>query len=908
MSSSPPTPPDALTLDQALEQAVALHQAGEFQDAERLYRAILQARPVHPDANHMLGMLFVQAGQAAIGLPHFKAALEADAGQGRYWLSYIDALIQAGNADEARQVLGRGRELGLQGDAVEMLAGHLDGNNPSPRELDLLVAGFAEGRLADVEALARAMTVRYPGYGTGWKALGVALTQMGRTAEALVPMQKAAALSPDDAEAQNNLGAAFQKLGRLDAAETSYRRALRISPDYLEAHSNLAVALKDLGRLDEAEASCRRALQLHPDEPEVLGNLGLVLKDLGRLDEALASCRRALQIRPDHAELHSNLGLVLKDLGRLDEAEASFRRALQIRPEYAEACINLGATLQEGGRMPEAEAAYRQALGSRPDYAEAHLSLGATLQELGRLDEAEAAYRQALQAKPDLAEACIRLGMLLHKQLRNIEANDCFGRALALQPDLLRARLCAASARVPILYSSAAEIEQSRQAYAEALDELARWHGECEAAKARRSWRDVGYMQNFYLAYQAANDRDLQERFGRLSCAIMAACFPEWAAALPMPAPSPDGRLRIGIVSAHFRDHSNWKIPVRGWVEHLDRSRFRLFGYHTGFAVDAETENARRSFERFYDKRSFHETCKAILADSLDVLIYPGLGMDQDTWQMAALRLAPIQCTSWGHPSTSGLPTIDYFLSSDLMEPPDAAGHYSETLVRLPGLSIHYTLPAAKPVPLTRKEFGLADDAAIYFCPQSLQKYLPQNDALLVEIARRVPQAKFVFLGNGPASASAFLMDRLHRAFAGGGLDGKRHLLLIPGLDSDRFQAMHRVADVLLDTPDWSGCNSSLELLAHGLPVVTLPGEFMRGRHTLAILRMMDMDELIAATPAAYVELAVRLGTDPSWRKELRARIAARYSRVCGDLNAVRGLEQFLEDAVARHRGGAAAA
>ena len=902
MESSPRAQADTLSIDQILQQGVALHHAGQLQDAAQLYRTILQIQPDHPEANHNLGVLSVQAGLPGSALPHFKAALEASPEQGQFWVSYIDALIQAGRSDEAGQVLEQGRSLGLQGEEVEALACRLDGNSPGPQEVNALVALFAQGRYAEVAPLAQAMAERFPLHAVGWKALGVAFKQMGRTADALSPMQKAADLSPGDAQAHSNLGATLQELGRLDEAEANYRRALQIAPDYAEAHSNLGVILNDLGRLDEAEASYRRALQINPGDAEVHSNLGGTLKDLGRLDEAEASYRRALQIRPDFAEVHSNLGGALRDLGRLDEAEASHRRALQIKPDYVAAHINLSAILHELGRLNEAAASYRRALQIKPDSAETYNSLGATLQELGRMDEAEASYRQALQTKPDFAEAHISLGMLLHKQLRNIEARNSFKRALTLRPDFFRAHLCDVSGTIPILYDSPAEIDLSRKAYAEALDGLTRWYGDHHAGKSQRFWRDVGHMQNFYLAYQSRNDRELQCRFGRLTCAIMADSFPEWAASPPMPAQSPDGRLRIGIVSAHFRDHSNWKIPVRGWVEQMDRSRFCLFGYHTGFAVDGETENARRSFDHFYDKRSFHEFCKAILADKLDVLIYPGLGMDQDTWQMAALRLAPIQCTSWGHPITSGLPSIDYFLSSDLMEPPDAAEHYSEKLVRLPNLSIHYSLPSVEPVRLTRKELGLAEDAVIYFCPQSLQKYLPQNDALLAEIARRVPLAKFVFLANGPAAVSRFSMDRLQREFAQAGLPGDDHLVLIRPLNSEQFQAMSHIADVLLDTPDWSGCNSTLELLAHGLPVVTLPGEFMRGRHTLAILRMMGMDELIAATPEAYVDLAVRLGTDPVWRKELRTRISARYSHVCGDLTAVRGLEKFLEQAVAQHR------
>ena len=730
------------------------------------------------------------------------------------------------------------------------------------------MALFAEGRYAEMEILARKMTVRFPLYPVGWKALGVALMQVGRIADALTPMKQAATLSPGDAEAHNNVGAILQKRGRPDEAAASYRRALEINPIYAEAHSNLGVVLKDLGRLHEAEASYRHALLINPGD----------------------------------AEVHSNLGVVLNDLGRPDEAEASYRRALQIKPDFAEVHSNLGGTLQGLGRLSEAEACYRHALQIKPDYAKAHCGLGAILQELGRLDEAEICYRRALQITPDFAEAHICLGFLLHKRLQNIEAGSCFKHALMLQPDSFRAHLCNVSGTIQILYDTPAEIDLSRKAYGEALDGLARWYDDRDARKDHGVWRDVGYMQNFYLAYQGRNDRELQRRFGRLMCAVMADSFPEWAASPSPLSQSPDGKFRIGIVSAYFRDHSNWKIPIRGWVEQMDRSRFHLFGYHTGFTVDGETENARRSFDHFYDKRSFHEFCKAILADKLDVLIYPGLGMDQDTWQMAALRLAPIQCTSWGHPVTSGLPTIDYFLSSDLMEPPDAAEHYSEKLVRLPNLSIHYTLPSVESVFLTRKELGLPEDAVIYFCPQSLQKYLPQNDALLAEIARRVPLAKFVFLANGPSAVPQALIDRLHRAFAQAGLRGTDHLILIPALNSDQFQAMSHMVDVLLDTPDWSGCNSTLELLAHGLPVVTLSGEFMRGRHTLAILRMMGIDELIAATPEAYVALAVRLGTDLVWRKEVRARISAGYSRVCDDPAAVRGLEKFLMDAVEQYR------
>ena len=370
-----PNQPVSLTVEQALHQAIAHHQAGRLQDAERLYRIILQVQPDHADANHNLGVLAVQIKQPATGLPHLKAALEADPNQDQYWLSYIDALIQTGQTDAARQVLEQGRQRGLQGDAIDALAGRLEENNPSPQEIETLTALFAEGRYTDAATLAQMMTVRFPLHGFGWKVLGAVFQQMGRSAEALVPMQKAAALSPGDAQAFSNLGAALKDLGRPDEAEVSLRRALEIKPNLVEAHNNLGAALKDLGRLDEAETSFRRAVQIKPDFAEAHSNLGNILKDLGRLNEAETSYRRALGIKPDYAMAHSNLGNTLYELDRLDEAEASCRRALEIKPDYAEAHSNLGNTLKDLGRLDEAEASFRRALEIKPDLAEAHDNL-----------------------------------------------------------------------------------------------------------------------------------------------------------------------------------------------------------------------------------------------------------------------------------------------------------------------------------------------------------------------------------------------------------------------------------------------------------------------------------------------------------------------------------------------------
>ena len=246
---------------------------------------------------------------------------------------------------------------------------------PSLQEMNALVELFSEARYVDVESLTRGWTIRFPQNGIVWKALGTALTLQGRSADALAPMQKAAAFLPGDAETHFNLGVIYGGLGQMGDEEASYRRALQINPDYAAVHNNLGTCLKDLGRMEEALESYRRALQTASDWAEVHNNLGITLKGLDRLIEAEASFRRAIQIKPDYAEAHSNLGAVFRDLGAIAEAEASFRRALQIRPDYAAAHCNLGAILKDSGRLEAAEASFRRALQIRPDYTEAHSNL-----------------------------------------------------------------------------------------------------------------------------------------------------------------------------------------------------------------------------------------------------------------------------------------------------------------------------------------------------------------------------------------------------------------------------------------------------------------------------------------------------------------------------------------------------
>jgi predicted O-linked N-acetylglucosamine transferase (SPINDLY family) len=229
------------------------------------------------------------------------------------------------------------------------------------------------------------------------------------------------------------------------------------------------------------------------------------------------------------------------------------------------------------------------------------------------------------------------------------------------------------------------------------------------------------------------------------------------------------------------------------------------------------------------------------------------------------------------------------------MEPAGSEAFYSEKLVRLPQLSFCYEPPVRKRVDLTRSTVGLEDDSFVFWCCQTNYKYLPQFDWVFAAIAHEAPKAQFLFIQIQPESeASAVLRERLTQAFAAKNLDASRFVRYLHGLDPDQFATVASLCDLALDSFEWSGCNSALETLAQGVPILTCPGTFMRSRHTSAILTKMECRELIVKTPEEFVTQAISLAHSPELCANLREKVVTTLPKVYGDLECIRALESTL--------------
>jgi protein O-GlcNAc transferase len=696
-------------------------------------------------------------------------------------------------------------------------------------------------------------------------------------------------VDPGNTDAWHLLGVAEHHAGRHQAALEHIRRAIALDAGQAIFHSNLGLVHAALNQPAEALACYREAARLQPGYANPHNNRGALLHSQGRLAEAETCFREALRLRPDYAEAHNNLGSVVKGLGRLAEAVACYREALRLRPNYAEGYSNLGAALAALGQAQDAVACYQEALRRRPDYVEAHSNLGAALHAQGRVPEAVACCREALRLQPGHLAATRNLATFLQELGDWAGALACIQRLPAgARDDALEIK---AALTLPIIYASVQEVDEQRRRVEEAVARL-----QDRPLTVADPIGEVGTTA-FGLAYQGRNDRDLQAAFA----AIYARATPALGYVAPhcrQPAPAAGRPLRIGFLSRFFHNHTIGRLNA-GLVRHLSRPEFHVTLLRPPGKDDAVARTLQASADAVVVLPEHLELAQQRVAEQqLDVLFYTDVGMDPLTYFLAFARLAPVQCTTWGHPVTTGLPVMDYFLSSELLETDGAEHHYTEKLVRLKTLTTCYARPTP-PVPMKGREaFGLSADAHVYGCPQTLFKFHPEFDELLGAILRRDPRGVLVLITGKHASWDDLLRQRFARTIP----DVAARIRILPRQSHEDFLSLNAACDVLLDPIHFGGGNTAYEALALGVPIVTWPSAFLRGRITLAMYKKMGVLDCVATGAKEYVHLAVRLGTEPDCRAAVRAKILAANGVLYEETAAVRELEGFFKEAVARSR------
>lgn len=780
------------------------------------------------------------------------------------------------------------------------------------------IVHYQSGDLTEAERICRRVLHGDPASGDALHLLGLIRLGAADYPSAGDFLQRAANVAPDDHLCHYNLGEAYRCLGLFKEAVESYERAIALRPAFAEARNNLGIVLAELGLLDAAIRSYEQALLTAPDSARILMNLGNMLIEAGRFPEAVTCfervisldvdcmaayhgfCRasvalerpgeeltrfaKALESRPDASNMLNNLGEALQELDRLDEALSVYDRTLLIDPYSARTHYSRGLLLESLGRIDEAYGSLRRAVRLEPDRVEARDDLGRFCYEQGLFDEAKGHFQAVVDKRDTFAMGHSHLGAILAQEGLLESAAAHYEKADALNP---RAGVKVILATlVPVIPRSAEEIRSARSVMERTVDDLLG-----QGLSIDDPFRNIG-KANFYLAYQGLEDRDIQTKLARFYEGICPGLAFVALHCKGRREPQGARRIRIGFLSKHLRNHTIGQY-MRGLIAHLDRDAFEvhlfLFPHKkdeiTGF-IEEHADSVTLLPEALFVAR------RVVAAKKLDILFYPDIGMDPFTYFLAFSRLAPVQCAFYGHPITTGIRTIDYFISHADCEIPGGEAHYSERLVKLSEkvTYAYYYRPPAQMCEKGRADFSLADSDHIYLCAQSLFKVHPDFDRMLQGILSRDKEGLVVFFQGEHATWTDLLTERLKESLG----DGIHRVRFMARRPYEKYLRLVALSDVILDTPHFNGGATTFDALAVGVPIVTLPGAYMRGRQTYALYKRMGVMDCVVNTPREYVDKAVRLATDVSYREEIQRKIRANNHLIFEDMGMVRELETHL--------------
>ncbi|AHF04019.1 hypothetical protein MARPU_09170 [Marichromatium purpuratum 984] len=707
-----------------------------------------------------------------------------------------------------------------------------------------LVETLGAGRLEEAEQHARRLSAQDDAF--GWKVLGTLLAQRGEMREAMVALERAMRLGPDDPELRNSLGHVCRRLGRLEEAAAHYRRALALDPARAEIWNNLAMTLRDQAAPAAALECCQRALALAPDYVRAQDNLGLLLRELGRPEAALRAHARALELQPEFVEAWSNQGLAYQALGRAGAALASHREALRRRPDDADLLLNLGVTLADLSRYREALSCFDRVLELVPEMAEAHGNRGLALQALGLSGAAECSYRRVLALDPRSIEAFNNLGILLHELGRSEEALRCLEQALSIDGENANAH----NNRANVL-KDLGRLEEAITGFERAC---ALEPGQIQAESNRLftiNYHPDWSAEEVYAAY-----RDYDRRHGEAARA-------HWRAHTNTR--DAERRLRLGYVSPDFRSHAI-RYMLEPLLEHHDRTRFELHAYAELTREDAQTARYRSLVDHWVPTRGLNdgELAARIRADGIDILVDLAGHTAGNRLGVFAYKPAPVSVSAWvGYGYTTGLSAIDYFLADEVLVPEGSEGLFSERPWRLAapggvyrpsaGMGAVNVLPALERGAVT---FG------------TLTRGVRINHRVVrvwSEILDRVPGSRLVIDSRTYADAS--VAERLAARFAAHGIARER---LEIGYHSPPWDVL-RGMDIGLDCFPHNSGTTLMESLYMGVPFVTLADRPSVGRIGATILAGIGRDAWIAPDEAGYVERAVALAADLAGLAAIRA-------------------------------------
>ena len=717
-----------------------------------------------------------------------------------------------------------------------------------------------------------------PSASDAWLMLGMIHGDAGNFGEAIRHLQKCLEMAPSTPDAHYSLARIYLAQHKEDEAYFHAKEATR-DDTYADAWLLRAVLSAKRGVYVESELCAVKVIELDRDNVEGNVNLAHAQGKLDKLPEAKETLETVLRMAPNRADAIHMYAHICEQLGESQNAADAYQRLAGIRGMEHVGQVGLAKIFSAAGNVDKAMSCIQLALKHKPDFGDAVFHLAQLHHLLGHQEEALPLYEKAATLLADNSFVLERQADA-REELGDLEgALDLYGRSLARKEST--SALIKRALAVPVIMESAEQIKLVREALLRNLDDL----------KDRRLRIDDPAQTiaklPFYTVYHGLNDLPMNQALADFY--LQSSPSLSYTAGHIGAARKGQGKIRIGLISRFFCTHTIGQV-MHDIIQKLSRDRFEVLLFTFPYAKDAFAAKINASADRvFFLPQDWSRAHELIAEQKLDILFYTDIGMEPYTYFLAYARLAPVQCTTWGHAVTTGIPNIDYYLTGDSFEPAGAEGHYSEKLVRLSGAPTHYPMPRL-PGGNSTEEFGWDTRKNTYLCPQVLYKFHPEFDAMLAGILREDPEGEVVLLECRHPSWLNLLRQRFTKSMPD--VAGRIRVLPYPGPEG--YLRMLQACDVMLDTYHYGGGSTSLQGLGLGTPIVTLPGEFQRGRHTYSYYRTIGMTDCVAKNKEDYVNISVRLGRDKAYRAHVSEQIRQKSAPLFSDFNVIREMEDFF--------------
>tara|TARA_R110002111_G_scaffold67_1_gene572 strand:- start:6181 stop:10383 length:4203 start_codon:yes stop_codon:yes gene_type:complete len=922
------------SLQELLATAVQQHQAGNLAQAEELYREVLLHDPSQADALHLLGVVYLHLKQYEKAIDFITRAICQNDGIASFFSNRGAACKGLGQYQDALTNYDRALELEPQNPAFM---------------LNLAITQVASGEKKQAIQTYRKVIQLKPDYIDALINLGNLLQEEeDDLEEAILICRQVVKLAPQVPTAHFNLANALSKAEAPEAAEKSYQQALRLAPNHLDSLKNYAVFLTSQQKYESAIAVLRKAAALQPDSWEILNNLGIVYTEQQEFETAIKCFRNALKRAPENCEILFHLGKAQESSKAISQAMVTFREVLKKQPNHPGAAFQLGSLVASLGDLDYAYEIFQSLYQSDPTNTASLYGMGSIRVQQRKIGSAVGYFESLVVLEPDHLQSRLHLIDLYSRQLREKEVEKHVDEALEYHPEnavlwnyrghvqnrkrqtkkALKSFLRAIEldntfyqtySNLASIYHGMGQFQDAKEALEKAYElkpqpefrlALASLLPPIPASMEAIQDVRISFMQKieemhadqvqidtsikltpgtFYLAYQGFNDRPIIERMAELYQLNNTLSWDQ-----QNPTVERDGRIRIGFISSLFYKHTIGSL-MKGIIKNFDREKYHVITISpTKYNDEVAQEIRENSDEYVFLGIDLQRANQVLQSLELDVLFYADIGMDSFIFSLATTRHAPVQCVTWGHPITTGLKTIDYFISSKLIEPEDAQEHYTERLVQLDALPSYYYRPTLPDKIKARSAFGLSDDEHVYACPQTLFKIHPEFDLVLAGILRKDPKARIVMIRDNISKWKDLLVERFEKTFP----DVVDRILWLRGMSTFDFLNLIYISDVMLDPLHFGGGNTSYQSMAIGTPVVTLPAKYMRGRGMLAVYKKMGIMDCVVSSIDEYVDLVCRIGEDENFRDQLRLKILSKSHLVFEDINTIREMETFFESAL----------